>query len=161
MTSRRCRASADTQGKAPKVIKAYTSIDDYGSSEATDFQNPWDWGARSYQTNNLDAALVLREKLVYLVDHLSETDPHTQYQKESEKAAASGYASLDSGTKVPTAQLGTGTASASTYLRGDRSWAAVAASGGELLISDSPSTPLVFDDLIQNEDQDDLVYADA
>jgi hypothetical protein len=32
--------------------------------------------------------------------------------------------------------------------------------GGELLISDTPSTPLVFADLIQNEAQDDLVYAD-
>jgi hypothetical protein len=32
-------------------------------------------------------------------------DDHTQYQKKSEKAAASGYASLDSGTKVPVAQL--------------------------------------------------------
>jgi hypothetical protein len=33
--------------------------------------------------------------------------------------------------------------------------------GGEILISDTPSTPLVFADLIQNEAQDDLVYADA
>lgn len=31
---------------------------------------------------------------------------------------------------------------------------------GPLLISDTPSTPLVFADLIQNEAQDDLVYAD-
>ena len=31
---------------------------------------------------------------------------------------------------------------------------------GAILISDSPSTPLVFADLIQNEAQDDLVYAD-
>jgi len=31
---------------------------------------------------------------------------------------------------------------------------------GEILISDTPSTPLVFADLIQNEAQDDLVYAD-
>jgi hypothetical protein len=31
---------------------------------------------------------------------------------------------------------------------------------GEILISDTPSTPLVFADLIQNEDQDDLVYSD-
>lgn len=30
----------------------------------------------------------------------------------------------------------------------------------EILISDTPSTPLVFADLIQNEAQDDLVYAD-
>jgi hypothetical protein len=32
--------------------------------------------------------------------------------------------------------------------------------GGEILISDTPSTPLVFADLIQNEAQNDLVYAD-
>lgn len=31
---------------------------------------------------------------------------------------------------------------------------------GEILISDTPSTPLVFADLIQNEAQNDLVYAD-
>lgn len=34
-------------------------------------------------------------------------DLHTEYQKESEKGAANGYASLDSGGKVPTAQLPT------------------------------------------------------
>jgi len=32
---------------------------------------------------------------------------------------------------------------------------------GPILISDTPSTPLVFADLIQNEAQDDLVYADT
>lgn len=31
---------------------------------------------------------------------------------------------------------------------------------GPLLIADSPSTPLVFGDLLQNEDQDDLIYQD-
>lgn len=31
---------------------------------------------------------------------------------------------------------------------------------GELLISDTPSTPLIFDDLLQNDDQTDLLYAD-
>ena len=41
--------------------------------------------------------------------HAGEADPHTGYQKESEKAAASGYASLDGTTKVPIAQLPTGT----------------------------------------------------
>jgi hypothetical protein len=45
-------------------------------------------------------------------------DDHTQYQKESEKAAASGYASLDGSTKVPLAQLPTGTTS-STVALGD------------------------------------------
>lgn len=40
--------------------------------------------------------------------------------------------------------------------------AAISALGfvGPILISDSPSTPLVFADLIQNEAEDDLVYAD-
>ncbi len=32
---------------------------------------------------------------------------------------------------------------------------------GPILISDTPSTPLIFADLIQNEAQDDLVYADT
>lgn len=40
--------------------------------------------------------------------HGSAADPHTQYQQESEKAAANGYASLDAGTKVPIAQIPTG-----------------------------------------------------
>jgi hypothetical protein len=34
-------------------------------------------------------------------------------------------------------------------------------SGGEILISDTPSTPLIFADLIQNDPQTDLVYADT
>ena len=46
------------------------------------------------------------------------------------RGAAGWLASLDSSSKVPTAQLGTGTASSSTYLRGDRTWATV--SGGPL-----------------------------
>lgn len=37
---------------------------------------------------------------------------------------------------------------------------ATAPGGGFILISDTPSTPLVFADLIQNEAQDDLVYSD-
>lgn len=49
-------------------------------------------------------------------------DDHTQYQKESEKGAASGYASLDSTTKVPAAELGSGTPDGTRFLRDDRSW---------------------------------------
>lgn len=53
---------------------------------------------------------------------LTSGDPHTQYQQESEKGAVSGYASLDSSTLVPKAQLGSGTADNTTYLRGDGTW---------------------------------------
>lgn len=56
--------------------------------------------------------------------HAAAADPHTGYQKESEKGAASGYASLDAGTLIPTAQHGSGTADATTFLRGDRTWSA-------------------------------------
>lgn len=53
-----------------------------------------------------------------LASHVGAADPHTVYQKESEKGAASGYASLDSGSKVPIAEIPTGT-SASTVALGD------------------------------------------
>lgn len=51
--------------------------------------------------------------------HLTEADPHTQYQKESEKGAVNGYASLDAGGTVPDAQVPAGitrdTEAAATY----------------------------------------------
>jgi len=47
-----------------------------------------------------------------------------RYQLVSEKNVANGYAGLDSGVRVPTARLGSGTASSSTFLRGDQTWAA-------------------------------------
>ena len=63
--------------------------------------------------------------------HEALADPHLGYQKESEKGAASGYAALDAGTKVPTAQLGGAGADATKYLRGDQTWQVVAGGGGE------------------------------
>lgn len=65
-----------------------------------------------------------------LTAHEAAADPHTGYQKESEKAVANGYASLDAGTLVPFAQLGTGTATGSKFLRDDRTWAVPAGGGG-------------------------------
>lgn len=37
--------------------------------------------------------------------HVAASDPHTQYQKESEKGSANGYAELDATGKVPSGQL--------------------------------------------------------
>lgn len=51
--------------------------------------------------------------------HGAASDPHTQYQKESEKGAASGYASLDAGTKVPIAEIPTGTTSTTVCIGND------------------------------------------
>ena len=50
-------------------------------------------------------------------------------QPTSEKSTANGYASLGATAKVPTAELGSGSASSSTFLRGDQTWAAPATSG--------------------------------
>lgn len=54
--------------------------------------------------------------------HLAALDPHTQYALDSEKGAASGIATLDGTTKVPAAQLGSGTPDGTKFLRDDRSW---------------------------------------
>lgn len=51
--------------------------------------------------------------------HVAAGDPHTQYQKESEKSAASGYASLDSGTKVPISELPTGSGATTVCIGND------------------------------------------
>lgn len=64
-----------------------------------------------------------------LAAHVAAGDPHSQYQRESERAAANGYASLDAATKVPLAQLPTGTSS-STVALGDAPTAAVATHTG-------------------------------
>jgi hypothetical protein len=58
--------------------------------------------------------------------HEAASDPHTGYLRESAAAtiATTGSASdLATGT-VPTARLGTGTASGNTFLRGDQQWGA-------------------------------------
>jgi hypothetical protein len=67
---------------------------------------------------------------------------------------------------VPTTQAfgdaaATGSAAVASRRDHKHGMPATSNSFGPILISDTPSTPLVFADLIQNEAQDDLVYADA
>jgi hypothetical protein len=63
--------------------------------------------------------------------HAGAADPHVGYQKETEKGAASGYASLDASTLLPVAQLPAhdiltkhnGFPGGGTFLRADGTWA--------------------------------------
>ena len=75
-------------------------------------------------------------------------DDHSLYQLDANKSAANGYASLDSGTKVPTVELGGAGATSSKFLRGDQSWALPpGSSGAPLLPFDiAPGTPHAKDD---------------
>ncbi len=63
-------------------------------------------------------------------------DDHGQYQLRSERGSANGYAGLGASGYVPTAQLGSGSASSGTYLRGDQTWAAMQ-NTGEILTDEN------------------------
>jgi hypothetical protein len=65
-------------------------------------------------------------------DHVALADPHSQYQKESEKDAANGYCGLNGSSVVPHARLGSGGGGSSKFLREDNTWQTVSGSGNPL-----------------------------
>jgi hypothetical protein len=71
--------------------------------------------------------------------HQALGDPHPAYQLESQKSQADGYAALDNGVRVPTTQLGAGSANNQTFLRGDQTWATPPGGAGQMIV------PLVSD----------------
>lgn len=139
-----------------QVHTCQTMATDYGiTDEAARVRDAYALGARGHSTWDLPAVLEEYREFAFLDGHLATADPHTQYQKESEKGAANGYAGLDATTKVASVQLGSGTASDSTYLRGDQTWATIAMSSGELLMQDGVTAPPVP---LETEAQDDWLY---
>ena len=70
-----------------------------------------------------------------ITTHEAASDPHTVYQKESEKNVQNGYAGLDNDTdaRVPAARLATGTPDGTKFLRDDRVWATAAFTADETL----------------------------
>lgn len=51
--------------------------------------------------------------------HVAVSNPHTQYQLDSAKGVANGYPSLDAGTKIPIAQVPTGSTASTVCLGND------------------------------------------
>jgi hypothetical protein len=116
------------QGPAgPGVPTGGTAGQYLRKSSGTDFDTAW--------SALLDAdipATIARDSEVTsaISTHEAAADPHTGYQRESEKGAANGYASLDGSTLVPAAQLATGTPDGTKFLRDDRTWQTPAGGGG-------------------------------
>lgn len=73
--------------------------------------------------------------------HSAAADPHTGYQKESEKGQANGYAALDANSRVPIAQLASGTPNGTKFIRDDGTLQTPSGGGGG---STSPKLAIVF-----------------
>ena len=123
-------ASLDGQGRLPS---AQLTTHAHAIADVTNLQASLDAkAASSVVTDHVELADPHTQYALDtdLSNHAAAADPHTGYQKESEKGQANGYASLDASTLVPFAQLGTGTADGTKFLRDDRTWATPAGGPG-------------------------------
>lgn len=87
-------------------------------------------GTIAAATVQLGMAEIATEYLAADATHAVAVDPHTGYQKESEKGIANGYAALGSGARVPMAQLASGTPDGTKFVRDDGTLVVPAGGGG-------------------------------
>lgn len=78
----------------------------------------------------LELQIVDKEPAGAVADHEAAADPHTGYQRESEKGVANGYAGLGAGGLIPMAQIATGTPDGTKFVRDDGTLATPAGGGG-------------------------------
>lgn len=71
------------------------------------------------------------------IPNSTHTHDLSAYQTKVERGVANGYASLDAGTKVPSAELGGAGADSTKYLRGDRTWQTFPTAGSTVEKTDS------------------------
>lgn len=95
--------------------------------------------------------------------HVAQSDPHTQYQRETEKGVANGYASLDGSTTVPVSQIPSSIARSSDLTLYQATSQKNAASGYAGLNSSTRSTHGVDtnQDVIIDTDAKGIVLKDA
>ncbi len=97
------------------------------------------WGTISgtlSDQSDLQAALDAKQAAGSYATTSSVTSSLATKLDASQKAAVNGVASLDGNSHVPAAQLGSGTANNTTYLRGDGTWATVDGGSGTVTVAD-------------------------
>ncbi len=97
-----------------------------------------------------------QSKIANLVADLAATE------KTANKGQANGYAALNASTVVPTAQLGSGTANASSFLRGDGSWAVASDSTATHYRGTwAPSTAYAVNDIVTHHGEGTYLITSA
>jgi glycerophosphoryl diester phosphodiesterase len=124
-------SAAFVDGRQPKPVDAWPH-NLVGDERAT-MLNMWTYGARSWTTDNLPEALQYRQEIVEGVPYLVGGEIPAAFIPADSHDHDADYADI-----------------AHTH-----------GATGPILIADDHSTPLVFADLLQNEDGDGFIYGDS